>query len=48
MKKHNDKEIEEIYLDLISPQNFRSNFNTKRAFVEWLEFGTITDLECTL
>lgn len=48
MKKHNDKEIEEIYLDLISPQNFRSNFKTKRAFVEWLEFGTITDLECTL
>jgi len=48
MKKHNDKDIEEIYLELISPQNFRSNFKTKRAFIEWLEFGTIKDLECTL
>lgn len=48
MKKYSNEEIEKIYLDLIAPKNFRSNFKTKRAFVEWLEFGTITDLECTL
>jgi len=48
MKKHTPKELEEIFLDLISPQVFRKNFKTKQAFKEWLEFGTIIDLECTL
>jgi len=48
MKKHTPQELEEIFLDLISPQVFRKNFKTKQAFKEWLEFGTIIDLECTL
>lgn len=48
MKKHTPQELEEIFLDLISPQVFRKNFATKQAFKEWLEFGTIVDLECTL
>jgi len=48
MKKHTHQELEEIFLDLISPQVFRKNFATKQAFKEWLEFGTIVDLECTL
>lgn len=48
MKKHTPEELEEIFLDLISPQVFRKNFATKQAFKEWLEFGTIVDLECTL
>jgi len=48
MKKHTPQELEEIFLDLISPQVFRKNFKTKQAFIEWLEFGTIVDLECTL
>jgi len=48
MKKHTPQELEEIFLDLISPQVFRKNFKTKQAFIEWLEFGTIKDLECTL
>jgi protein-arginine kinase activator protein McsA len=46
--KHTPEELEEMFLDLISPQVFRKNFATKQAFKEWLEFGTITDLECTL
>jgi len=46
--KHTPQELEEMFLDLISPQVFRKNFATKQAFKEWLEFGTITDLECTL
>lgn len=46
--KHTPEELEEMFLDLISPQVFRKNFPTNRAFKEWLEFGTITDLECTL
>ena len=48
MKKHTPQELEEIFLDLISPQVCRKNFKTKQAFKEWLEFGTIIDLECTL
>lgn len=48
MKKHTPQELEEIFLDLISPQVFRKNFKTKQAFKEWLEFGTIIDLQCTL
>lgn len=48
MKKHTPQELEEIFLDLISPKVFRKNFATKQAFKEWLEFGTIVDLECTL
>lgn len=48
MKKHTPQELEEIFLDLISPQVFRKNFSTKQSFKEWLEFGTIIDLECTL
>jgi len=46
--KHTPQELEEIFLDLISPQVFRKNFATKQAFKEWLEFGTIEDLDCTL
>ena len=46
--KHTPEELEEMFLDLISPQVFRKNFPTKQLFKEWLEFGTITDLECTL
>jgi len=48
MNKHTPQELEEMFLDLISPQVFRKNFSTKQAFKEWLEFGTIVDLECTL
>lgn len=48
MKKHTHQELEEIYLYLISPKVFRKNFATKQSFKEWLEFGTIVDLECTL
>lgn len=48
MKKHTPEELEEIFLDLISPQNFRSNFNTKKDFIEWLRYGSVEDLQCTL
>lgn len=32
MKKHTPQELEEIFLELISPQVFRKNFATKQAF----------------
>lgn len=48
MKKHTPKELEEIFLDLISPQVFRKNFKTKNEFKEYLEFRSIDNLETLL
>lgn len=48
MAKYSEQEREKIFLYLITPMNFRSNFESKRHFIQWLEFQTIDDLQITL
>jgi len=44
MKKHNDKDIEEIYLELISPKVFREKFESENKFKEYLYFRNLDEL----
>ena len=37
--------MNDVYLELIKPQNLRSKI---KDFEDWLELGTLEDLKCTL
>lgn len=37
-----------MYDNLIDPVNFIKNFKNEGQFVEWLEIGTMLDLQATL
>ena len=39
---------QEAYLELIKPINIYNSFKTEECFINWLEKGTIQDLNCTL
>lgn len=40
--------IEEKYLDITEPSNFIKLFKSEDEFSEWLDMGSVRDLECTL
>jgi protein-arginine kinase activator protein McsA len=44
MKKHTPEELEEMFLDLISPQVFREKFEDEIKFKEYLNFRSIEEL----
>lgn len=46
--QENKDDIDLVYQEIISPENFIQNFASKEEFILWLEKGTKKDLECTL
>lgn len=46
--QEDSEEIDLVYQEIISPENFIQNFASKEEFILWLEKGTKKDLECTL
>ena len=40
--------MNDLYLEIIEPSTFITNFENENDFKEWLELGTIQDLKCTL
>ena len=40
--------IEEKYNEITEPTNFIKLFKTEDEFCEWLDMGSVRDLECTL
>jgi hypothetical protein len=41
-------DIDLVYQEIISPENFIQNFDSKEEFILWLEKGTKKDLEFNL
>ncbi len=46
--KHTPEELEEMFLDLISPQVFREKFEDEIKFKEYLSFRSIEELNTLL
>jgi len=47
-KKHTPQELEEIFLDLISPQVFREKFESEIKFKDYLSFRSKDELNTLL
>lgn len=41
-------DYEKLFKNIIEPNNFIQNFKDEKEFCEWLDMGSVEDLECTL
>jgi hypothetical protein len=44
----NNDDIDLVYQEIISPENFKQNFSSKRDFLVWLNKGSKSNLDFAL